>query len=71
VKEIVPYIEGKITLDAAKERLVRNTKNFVRKQLSWFRPDPRVEWVDASDVGWDGARGRIVARFVEALGRGS
>lgn len=29
--------------------IVRATKRFARRQLSWFRSDPRVEWFDASD----------------------
>lgn len=31
------------------EEIVRATKRFSRRQLSWFRADPRVEWFDASD----------------------
>lgn len=67
VKEIVPFLEGKLALEAATEKLVRNTKNFVRRQLSWFKPDPRVEWVNASERGWDGARLTILDCFAQAL----
>lgn len=63
VKEIVDLIEGRLTADEARARLIRSTKGFVRRQLSWFRADPRIEWVDASAVGWDGARDAIVRRF--------
>jgi tRNA dimethylallyltransferase len=67
VKEIVPYLEGMASLEKATEQLVRNTKNFVRRQLSWFGADPRVVWVNASELGWEGARNRIVELFVQAL----
>jgi tRNA dimethylallyltransferase len=63
VKEILGYVEGRITLEEAEARLVRNTKRFIRRQLSWFGADPRVEWTNASETGWDGARAAIVARF--------
>jgi tRNA dimethylallyltransferase len=69
VKEIVPFINGEISLEDAQKVLVRNTKAFVRRQLSWFTPDPRVEWFDASAIGWDGAQRAITARFAAELRR--
>ena len=68
VKEMIEHIEGRATLEEARGVLVRNTKNFVRRQLSWFKADPRVQWIDASDLGWEGAREQIVGRFEEAVG---
>jgi tRNA dimethylallyltransferase len=67
VKEIAAWIEGHASLDEAKALLVANTKKFIRRQLSWFRADPRVEWIDASKLGWDGARDEIVSRFAAGL----
>lgn len=67
VKEMLGYIEGGATLEEATVTLVRNTKNFIRRQLSWFRADPRVEWVNASELGWDVARDEIARRFRVAL----
>jgi tRNA dimethylallyltransferase len=66
VKEMRSVIEGHATPDDALRELVRNTKAFVRRQLSWFRADRRIEWIDASELGWEGARKRIVERFVSA-----
>ena len=34
-----------------KAQIVRATKRFARRQLSWFRADPRVSWFDASAPG--------------------
>jgi tRNA dimethylallyltransferase len=67
VKEMIPVTEGLETMDLARTKLVRNTKNFVRRQISWFKRDPRVVWVNASELGWDGARRAIVVRFLAAL----
>lgn len=63
VKELLPVIAGEQSIEEAQRRLVRNTKNFVRHQLSWFGSDERVEWFDASELGWDGARDAIVRKF--------
>jgi tRNA dimethylallyltransferase len=63
VKEMIPVIEGEVGIDTAKAVLVRNTKSFIRRQFSWFQADDRVTWVDASALGWDGARERITELF--------
>jgi tRNA dimethylallyltransferase len=67
VKEMIPVIDGDETLDKATMRLVRNTKNFIRRQISWFATDPRIVWVDASALSWEGARNEIVKIFSGAL----
>ncbi len=63
VKEMIPVIEGVETLESATTRLVKNTKNFIRRQISWFTADPRVVWVDASALSWEGARDEIIRIF--------
>jgi tRNA dimethylallyltransferase len=66
-KEMLDHLEGRATLEDATTTLVRNTKNFIRRQLSWFRADPRVEWWNVSRMGWDAVRAGIAARFGDAL----
>jgi tRNA dimethylallyltransferase len=63
VKEMIPVIEGVEGIETARAVLVKNTKNFIRRQFSWFQADDRVTWVDASVLGWDGARKRITELF--------
>lgn len=45
-KEIAGYIDGDYDLDTAKELLKRNTRRFAKRQLSWFRGDGRIRWID-------------------------
>jgi tRNA dimethylallyltransferase len=45
-KEVFDYLDGRITLKTAKELIKKNTRNFAKRQLSWFRNDERIEWVD-------------------------
>lgn len=67
VKEMIAAIEGTETEATAMTRLVRNTKNFVRRQISWFGADDRVVWVDASELGWAPAREKILTEFLSGL----
>ncbi|MEG6615637.1 tRNA (adenosine(37)-N6)-dimethylallyltransferase MiaA [Peptococcaceae bacterium 1198_IL3148] len=45
-KEIVAYLAGETTLEAAIELLKRDTRRFAKRQLTWFRRDPRIHWID-------------------------
>jgi tRNA dimethylallyltransferase len=47
-KEIVDYLDGKHSRDEAIALLKQNTRRFAKRQLTWFRHDPRIEWVDRS-----------------------
>ena len=45
--EIKQYLVGKISLAAAKELTVLHTRQFAKRQRTWFRADPQIEWFDA------------------------
>lgn len=44
--ELFDYLNGRISLKEAKELIKKNTRNFAKRQLSWFRNDKRIEWID-------------------------
>ncbi len=48
-KEIIPYIKGKIDLEETKEILKRNTRRYAKRQLTWFRRDKRIKWLDVGE----------------------
>ncbi|MCM8783304.1 MAG: tRNA (adenosine(37)-N6)-dimethylallyltransferase MiaA [Candidatus Omnitrophica bacterium] len=45
-REITAFLEGKITLDEAKELLKRHTRQFAKRQLTWFLRDKRIKWIN-------------------------
>ena len=45
-KEIVPYLMGECTLDEAVYVLKRDTRHFAKRQLTWFRRERDVRWLD-------------------------
>jgi len=49
-KEVLGYIERRYSLETAKELIKRHTRNFARRQLIWFRADPRIEWMTPDKV---------------------
>lgn len=45
-KEIISFLEGNITLERAVELIKRNTRRFAKRQLTWFRADGRISWLE-------------------------
>lgn len=49
-RQLLAYLDGDISLEAAVERIKYETHRFARQQATWFRPDdPRIAWFDATD----------------------
>ena len=62
-KELIDYLDGKRTLDDAIATLKQNTRRFAKRQLTWFRNDSRVEWVDVSQFSsMDGIVDNLLAK---------
>ena len=47
-KEFFPYFEGTAPLDACTEKLKQASRNYAKRQLTWFRHMDGVVWLDAS-----------------------
>lgn len=45
--QVLQMLEGNISADEAREQTVLGTRRYVRRQRSWFKRDPRTQWVDA------------------------
>lgn len=45
-KELITYLDGKCTYIEAIEQLKQNTRRFAKRQLTWFRKDTRIKWLD-------------------------
>jgi tRNA dimethylallyltransferase len=45
-KEIIEYLEGKCTLEEAVYILKRDTRHFAKRQLTWFKREKDVTWIN-------------------------
>jgi tRNA dimethylallyltransferase len=61
-QQMLRYLDGELTLDAARSETARATRRFARRQESWFRRDPRVVWLSAGEGLSARAMSEIVAR---------
>ncbi|GAB4092102.1 tRNA (adenosine(37)-N6)-dimethylallyltransferase [Flaviaesturariibacter terrae] len=49
-RELFEYFDGKITLQQAVTDIQTNTRQYAKRQLTWFRKDPEFAWLSASEL---------------------
>ncbi|TCK98004.1 tRNA dimethylallyltransferase [Natranaerovirga hydrolytica] len=52
-KEILAYLEGECTLEEALYILKRDTRHFAKRQLTWFKREPKIKWVNVTNLNND------------------
>jgi tRNA dimethylallyltransferase len=45
-KETIAYLEGQLDLETAQERIITASMQFAKRQMTWFRRDSRIQWVE-------------------------
>lgn len=48
-RELIQYFEGTITLEEAIELIKKNTRNYAKRQMTWFRKMKEIIWMNADD----------------------
>jgi tRNA dimethylallyltransferase len=48
-RELLAHLDGELSLPAARELAVRRTRALARRQMAWFRRDPRIVWLSPQD----------------------
>lgn len=49
-KELIEYLEGALSWEDAVGKVVARTRQYAKRQITWFGRDPRVQWLDADDL---------------------
>lgn len=52
-KELLDYLEGKIALEEAVYRIKRDTRHFAKRQITWFKREKEVIWLDRQEFTGD------------------
>jgi tRNA dimethylallyltransferase len=58
---VLAALDGRTTMDEARDRTARATRRLIRRQESWFQRDPRITWLAAD-------RPDLVDRALEVVG---
>jgi tRNA dimethylallyltransferase len=49
IAEIKDYLAGRCSLKEAKDLIKRHTRQYAKRQLTWFRKDKRITWINITD----------------------
>lgn len=52
-KELFDYFDGNCTLEFAVDKIKQHSRNYARKQLTWFKKDKEMHWINLSDNDGD------------------
>jgi tRNA dimethylallyltransferase len=44
-KEVLRYLDGDMDIDMCRQEIIKNTKRLAKKQMTWFKADPRINWI--------------------------
>lgn len=58
-KEVLDALAGRCTEGEAVELVKRRTRRYAKRQLSWFRHDARVRWIDLDETDLEEAAGLV------------
>jgi tRNA dimethylallyltransferase len=48
-KELISYLKGKVSLEESLKLIKRRTRHFAKRQIVWYKADPRVNWIDVQN----------------------
>ena len=61
-KETWDYIEGRLTLVEAKEQIALRTRQYAKRQLTWFKKDKRIHWIKKPEEAFP-----LAAQFLKSI----
>ena len=64
-KELLDYLHGEITYDEAIYRIKRDSRHFAKRQLTWFKREREVIWVDKNEFHYQ--ENEILSYIIDCL----
>jgi tRNA dimethylallyltransferase len=59
-KELFSYLDGEITLNEAVNLIKQHTRNYAKRQMTWFRKSPGINWFEPNDL-------EAIISYIDAL----
>ena len=66
-KELARHIEDGANLAGEVEKIKQRSRNYAKRQITWFRKDRRIRWLDLNRLGEQGAFDRIAAQVLSSV----
>ena len=49
IKEVIKFLEGEYDLEYMKEMIKQNSRRYAKRQMTWFRKDKRIHWINMEE----------------------
>ena len=67
-KEYYPYFDGTMSLEECTEKLKQESRKYAKRQMTWFRRNPRIKWIDLDGISREEIIGKASEYTEEFLG---
>ncbi|MFA5867737.1 MAG: tRNA (adenosine(37)-N6)-dimethylallyltransferase MiaA [Actinomycetota bacterium] len=64
------YIDGHLTMDEAVEQVIKTTSAYAKRQMTWFKADPRVVWLEPDVKDGAAELADEVVLYLKSIGKG-
>jgi tRNA dimethylallyltransferase len=65
-KEVFDFLDGTIDIKTMTELIKRNSRRFAKRQMTWFRADERIHWLQVDPAtNWEALADEIVKLFLD------
>ncbi len=61
--ELIAHVQQNLSISEALEQIARRTRQYAKRQMTWFRRDRRYRWLDLSRFGQRGVVDRIIDQW--------
>ncbi|KAA3616624.1 MAG: tRNA (adenosine(37)-N6)-dimethylallyltransferase MiaA [Calditrichaeota bacterium] len=48
-REVVQYLDNELSYDAMVDKIKQHTRNYAKRQMTWFKRDKRIQWIDCNE----------------------
>lgn len=62
VNDIEKFLNGDLSQEESKESIKKNTRNFAKRQVTWFKKDKRIQWIDVDQLNTEKVAEAILRR---------
>lgn len=63
-KQLLQHINGECSLDEAVEAIKRETRRYAKRQLTWFKRDERIIWLDVSEFKYESSLNDAICSII-------
>ena len=62
-KHILGFLDRQINRETMRQLIIRDTRRYAKRQMTWFRRNSRIDWIDRGKLSEDGALHRIIGKL--------